>query len=136
MVLANLSYLAGHRGDFIEARELDRAALRLSWDQGRLLIASWFVTQLTGPEFGLGHRERAAQLIGAGDAAQRMLGAGLQLGDVPEHERVVDALRDGLGNAAFDRLHFEGARLSLQEAVDLALSLDEVDVTVDDVRHH
>jgi hypothetical protein len=55
---------------------------------------------------------------------------------VPEHERVVHAVRNELGNDAFDRLHVEGARLSLEEAVDLALAPGEVDVTVDDNRDH
>ena len=51
-----------------------------------------------------------------------MLGVARLPGSRPEHEAVVAGLRQALGSTAFERLRVEGARLSLDEAVELALS--------------
>jgi predicted ATPase len=119
--LSNLSYLADHRGDHEEARRLTRRALRICWSQGRRLMAAWTVSQLAGPEHALGRPERGAVLIGAGDEALRVLGARRHPGDVPEHDRVVAAVRAALGERRFEELRSEGARMTLDEAIDLVL---------------
>ena len=123
--LANLSYLADHRGDYEEARRLDRDALRICWSHGRRLMAAWTVSELAGPEHGLGRSERGAVLIGAADDALRVLGSRRHPGDLPEYHRVVAGIRAALGDERFERLYAEGARLSLEDAV--ALALDEGD---------
>lgn len=123
--LSNLSYLADHRGEYGEARRLTHQALRICWSIGRRLMAAWTISQLAGPEHGLGHSELGAVLIGAGDEALRVLGARRHPGDLPEHERVVAGIRAALGDDAFDRLHAEGSAMSLDQA--LALVLDEQD---------
>lgn len=119
--LANLSYLADHRGEYAEARRLTHAALRLSWSLGRRLMAAWTISQLAGPEHGLGRSELGALLVGAGDEALRVLGAWRHPGDVPEHERVVAGIRAALGDERFEALRSEGARMSLDEALELVL---------------
>jgi predicted ATPase len=119
--LSNLGYVAEHRRDFAEARRLEREALRLARSMGRRLPTAWVVGQLAGPETELGSPELAARLVGAADHALAGLAAGRDLFDVPEHERVVAALRTALGDDAYERLHAEGTRMSLDEAADLAL---------------
>jgi hypothetical protein len=121
--IANLSYLANHRGDDDEARRLGCAALRLCWSLGRRMMAAWTVSELAGPELGLGRPERGARLIGAADEALRVLGAVRHPGDVGEHERVVAGLRTTLGEDELRRLCAEGAQMSLDDAV--AFALDE-----------
>jgi hypothetical protein len=49
------------------------------------------------------------------------MGVALAQGDQPEHDCVVAGVRAALGDEAYERLYAEGARLSLDEAVDLAL---------------
>jgi hypothetical protein len=56
-----------------------------------------------------------------------LLGVSRQVSDLPKHDRVLTGLREQLGDDAFERLYAEGARLSLREAVALALS-DEPNV--------
>jgi tetratricopeptide (TPR) repeat protein len=119
--LANLSYLADHRGDYQEARRLTREALRICWSLGRRLMAAWTISELAGPEHGLGNSARGALLIGAADDALRVLGSRRHPGDLPEHERVVAGIRAALGDVSYERLHAEGARLSLDEALALVL---------------
>ena len=121
--LSNLSYLADHRGDYEEARRLTHRALRICWSLGRRLMAAWTISQLAGPEHGLGRPELGAVLIGAGDEALRVLGARRHPGDLPEHDRVVAAIRAALGDERFESLRAQGAQMSLDQA--LALVLDD-----------
>jgi len=121
--LSNLSYIADHRGEYDEARRLIHRALLICWSIGRRLMAAWTISQLAGPEHGLGRSELGAVLVGAGDEALRVLGARRHPGDLPEHERVVAGIRAAVGDEEFDRLHAQGAQMSLDQA--LALVLDE-----------
>ena len=82
------------------------------------MMAAWTVSELAGPELGLGRPERAARLIGAADEALR---ASRHPGDVGEHEQVLAAVRQKLGDDELRRLLAEGAQMSLDEAVKLAL---------------
>ena len=122
--LSNLGYLADHRGDHEEARRLTHQALRICWSQGRRLMAAWTVSQLAGPEHALGHPELGAVLVGAGDEALRVLGARRHPGDVPEHDRVVGALRTDLGDERFEELRVEGAGLTLDQVLARVLGSD------------
>ena len=123
--LSNLSYIADHRGEYDEARRLTERPCGSAGRLGRRLMAAWTVSQLAGPEHGLGRSELGAVLIGAGDEALRVLGARRHPGDLPEHERVVAGIRSAVGDEQFDSLYAEGARMSLDEA--LALVLDDED---------
>jgi predicted ATPase len=124
--LSNLSYLSLHRGDYQEARRLTREALRICWALGRRMMAAWTISELAGPEHGLGNSERGAVLIGAADDALRVLGSRRHPGDIPEHERVVAAIRGAVGDERYERLHAEGARMSLDEALALVLEDEAV----------
>jgi predicted ATPase/DNA-binding SARP family transcriptional activator len=120
--LGNLSFLAEHRGDFVEARRLSMEALRLRWSLGRRMMAGWALAELAGAEVGLGHLELAARLIGAADSSLTRAGVDRHPCDVPEYDRVVARLRRELGEGTFDLLQAEGAVLSLDDAVALALT--------------
>ena len=54
----------------------------------------------------------------------RVLGARRHPGDVPEHDRVVAALRGALGDERFEELHAEGAQMSLDQVLALVLDGD------------
>jgi hypothetical protein len=120
--LANLAYLADHRGDYLEGRALGQEALRICWRLGRRMMAAWTVSELAGRELGLGRPEQGARFVGAADQALRILDASRHPGDYSEHERVVTGLRATLGDQQYERLLEEGAALALEEAVVLALS--------------
>jgi predicted ATPase/DNA-binding SARP family transcriptional activator len=126
VLLANLAYLADHRGDYEEARRLGCEALRLCWSLGRRMMAAWTVSELAGPELGLGRPRRGARLVGAANRALETLGVGIHPGDLPERERVLAGLKAALGEDELTQLAAEGARLSLREAVALALSEKEM----------
>ena len=120
--LANLSYLADHRGEYTEARGLGSAALRLCWSLGRRMMAAWTVSELAGPELALGRPERGAIFIGAADQALRVMGVARHPGDISEHARVLAGLEAVLGPDEYRRWYTEGSHLSLDQAVALALT--------------
>jgi hypothetical protein len=122
MLTANLGYLAEHRGDQAEAARLHREGLGLAWAQGRRLVAAWILGEAAGPELALGRPEHGARLVGAADRALDDLGVHRAPGDSPEYDRVVAALRAALGEAGCAQAVAEGARLTLDEAVALALA--------------
>ena len=122
MLVGNLGFIAEHRGDFEEAMRLCVEAVRLSWALGRRMVLAATIAQMAGASLGLGDPERGAVLMGASDEALRRLGVEPSPGDLPELERVVAALRADLGDSRLEELLAEGARLSLDEAVALALS--------------
>ena len=120
--LANLSYLACHRGEYDEAQRLCREALEICWRLGRRLMTAWTLSQLAGPEVNLSQPERGAVLVGAADAALDLLDGGRFPGDVGEHDRVVAQLMAALGENGYAQWYAHGARLSLSDAVTMALS--------------
>jgi predicted ATPase/DNA-binding SARP family transcriptional activator len=124
VMLANLAYISTHRGDYAEALGLAQEALRTCWSLGLRMMTAWTLTELAGPHLGLGNHELGARLIGAGDRALATLGVGRQLGDQREHEAVVRALCDAIGDEAYARAEAEGALMTLNEAVPMALRED------------
>jgi predicted ATPase/DNA-binding winged helix-turn-helix (wHTH) protein len=122
MLYGCLSFLADHAGDHAEARDLAVEALRLCWSAGRRTTAAQSLVQVAGPDLGLGHAARAAVLLGAAEEALQVLGGHIAQGDAPERDRLVGNLRVALGQEELDRLYAEGARLSLEAAVDLAMT--------------
>ena len=88
---------------------------------GSALVLAATMAQMAGASLGLGHPERGAVLMGASDEALRRLGVEPSPGDTPELDRVTTALRAELGDDRLEELLAEGAHLSLDEAVELAL---------------
>ena len=100
---------------------MTRQALRTCWSLGRRLMAAWTISELAGPEHGLGRSELGALLVGVADDALRVLGSRRHPGDLPEYQRVVGAIRAALGDERFEELRAQGADLSLDEALSYVL---------------
>ena len=130
IALANLTYLHCHVGEYEEAREIGRRALGLCSSQGRRLLSAWSVSELAGPALGLGEHELGARLLGASDHAMGTLAGARYPPDVGEHERVAAELVAALGQGRFDEAYAAGVRMTLDEAIDLALG-----APVDDSTH-
>ena len=71
-----------------------------------------------------GDAERAAQLLGAGDALLEAMGIGLQPADKLEVDRYRAAVREQLDEATFEAARAEGRAMSLEEAVAYVLGED------------
>lgn len=70
-----------------------------------------------------GRAARAARLGGAAAALREALGIPLPLGQHADRDRTVQAIRTALSDEAFEAAWAEGATLTLEEAV--AVALDE-----------
>jgi hypothetical protein len=68
---------------------------------------------------------RAARLLAASDAGRATIGIHIDVGDRPDYEHALADLRAQLGDAAFEAAWAEGAALSQEEAVALALNEQE-----------
>ena len=121
LFLGNLSFLADHRGDHLEALRLSVDALQRSWAAGRRMMSAGMLSQVAGGvHLALGQPDLAARLIGASDQALSTLHVDRHPCDVPEYDRIVSGLRGSLGRDDCDRLHQAGRSMPLDDAVKLA----------------
>jgi predicted ATPase/class 3 adenylate cyclase len=118
---ANLAWIAVHDGDHARARQLMRDAIETYGKQNERVGVAQLIGELAAPESGLGRHERAARLLGASEAALGRLHAVREPTDQREIDGLVGRLRNVLGPRRLERLRREGAGLSFDRAVDLAL---------------
>jgi hypothetical protein len=120
--LVNLAYVAQHEGDHLRALDLVRQALQLTRETKDTRDIASFLVTFAGSIAALGQLRQAARLVGASEAALERMGAFHQPTDKPEIERIITAVRAQLDEATFRRLWDEGQRMTLEQAVSLALS--------------
>jgi predicted ATPase/DNA-binding CsgD family transcriptional regulator len=118
---ANLAFIAQHEGDHERALNLGRQMLRLSRDRPERGAMAGALLILTGSIAALGQPQRAAQLLGAADAALERMGTIKQPIDKPEYDRIVAGVRAQLDDAAFQTAWAEGREMPLGLAVEDAL---------------
>jgi hypothetical protein len=68
-----------------------------------------------------GQPERAARLLGAGEALMETIGTAIQAADRPTYDLAIAGPRDSLGEAPFEALRAEGRAMTMEQAVELAL---------------
>lgn len=111
-----------------EALSYHRRGIELASRIGSRIMVAWNVSEFAAAHRLLGQPELAAQLIGAAEAALEVLGATYGPVDQPMHDRTQQAIRKELGDATYDRLVTDGRKMTLEEAVALALdALDALD---------
>jgi predicted ATPase/class 3 adenylate cyclase len=119
-MLRRLADRALDRGEPAEARGDLEESLRLSQELGDRISVVFTLARLARIEAEAGDPERAGLLWGAVEAEESAGGLGAWYG---ERERFAGPLLSHAGEA-FDRGRDEGHRLSLDEAVSYALSVD------------
>jgi tetratricopeptide (TPR) repeat protein len=134
VAVANLSYVASHDGDYATARRLGGRGLQLALEAGRRQLAAWSVSELAEPALGLGEPELAARLIGAAERSLHVMGGRIYPGDVPAHERVIAGVVEALGGDGYDRCYADGAAMSFDESVELALRWASADLQAEPQR--
>jgi tetratricopeptide (TPR) repeat protein len=124
LTLQNLAFLAQRAGDHAHALDLARRSLQLAQEMNNRLETSRCLAALTGSFAASGQPELAARLLGASEAAIGSMGAFHVPEDKPEFDRSIAAVRAELDQAAFETAWAEGRKLTLEQAV--ALALDEL----------
>ena len=117
-----LGLVALGQGDHVRASELLRKSMFLFHECG----AKWEMVQmlegLAGVSVAQGEWERGARLLGAAEFQREDISAPLPPCDRDDYERSVAAARSKLGEEAFAAEWPEGRRMTLEEAVEFALS--------------
>ena len=119
---ANLGHVALARGDIDGATPFMRAGLEISLRLGSRVMAAWSVSEKALLYQKTGDPETGARLIGGAEAALEALGARRGPADQPVHEATRAALVEDLGESRFGELVREGAEMTLDESVALALT--------------
>ncbi|HEY4570307.1 MAG TPA: tetratricopeptide repeat protein, partial [Kribbella sp.] len=113
MLLAQLSRLYSATGDLEDAQRYNRQAIELALSTEDMPLASAVIETAADVDLLAGEAERAARTLGLAATLKGM--RTISDGDV---QKVVDRLRDALGNERYDAAYAGGASLTRADAVD------------------
>ena len=124
-VLANLSQIAQHYGDYDQATKLQQQSLQGFNNMYRKDQIVLGLARLAALEEKMGSEIRAARLLGATEAFLKMSQAVLAQVHLEEYEDVIAALQKHKEDEVFSKSYKEGLNLSSDEAI--AYALGEID---------
>jgi hypothetical protein len=119
--LVNLGMVLIHFGELERSEELFQEGLAIQLELG----GSWLFMDLMAFGFlanAKGQPLRAVRLLAAWDAIGKAAGKGLEHDDQRDYESNLATLHAQLDEATFEAAWAEGAALTLEQAVELALS--------------
>ena len=117
--LSELGFIAEQRGDPAGARSWHTQCLTAAQKLGDPQTVAQALTGLAGAQALDGQPDRAAQLLGAAEAAWRPTDAGLPHSDNADAKRITAMTRQALGEAAFAVEFQHGRRLRPEQASSL-----------------
>ena len=121
--MANLGWIARERGDLVGARELLEESLSSSVETGARRAALYALNFFAPVLADEGRPVDAARVSATVEALQERIGCVFEPHAREWLVRSTDAAREAVGDdAAFDAAWEEGRKMSLEEAVELALS--------------
>ena len=126
--LGALAERAASEGRFDDERELRMASFRIDQELGNVLFVSLDLVRFAVVHAREARPDTAARLISRAIAEIHEKGFSLETWMTREIEDVTEAVRAQLDDASFEAAWHGGARMSLDEAVALALGEDEPDV--------
>ena len=118
----NLGFIAYHQENYQLAMELNNKSLKMFWELDSFYGMASHLASAAGPVGALGYHTRAARLLGAANALLVGLDIGQQFADQVEINRYLEMVQDALGEHAFQEAWEEGQRMTIQEALEYALS--------------
>jgi predicted ATPase/DNA-binding SARP family transcriptional activator len=120
--LGALGHLTRDQGDYAQARAFYSESLVLRREAGHWVALAQSLEDLAALDRREQQFERAIRLLGAGEAFCETLGARPPVALVDEYERTVAEGRAALGEAAFAAAWAKGRAMSLEAALECALS--------------
>ncbi|MEZ4522283.1 MAG: tetratricopeptide repeat protein [Thermomicrobiales bacterium] len=121
----SLATVARLRGDIEQARSLYIQALKM---QSRMKISDGLAETLFGLALiaaSTGDPELAARLLGASEGLRDAVGLAIPSVERPDYDRTLELIRSGLPPEVFERSRIGGRTMIVDQAVQLALSLDK-----------
>jgi predicted ATPase len=125
ILLHNLAYVVQYHGDYQRAAMLFKESLIASQGLGEKVNSALAVAGLAGIAGLSMQPERAARLFGAAQAALATFGIVLDVIDRSDLERDVQIAKTQLDEAAFATLWEEGSGMSLEQAAEYALTMND-----------
>jgi len=129
MAMRHLAKVAYERGDMGEARSRLLAALGTSHHLGDRSASVRCLERLAGVEIALEPPLRGTRLASAAEKLRREIGDTLSGPRRQSFQASWDAARTLLGESEFERVWEQGANMTVDQAVDYALSLTAPSVT-------
>lgn len=121
MALWTQSLIRWHWGEHGHAEALARETLRIKENFGDRMGMAMAMEVIAWVAETQGHHARAAQLLGAVEAAWRSIGGSSLFRHLAEsHAKCAERARDALGTAVFDEAFGKGRALDFDDAVALA----------------
>jgi predicted ATPase/class 3 adenylate cyclase/Tfp pilus assembly protein PilF len=122
--LNNLGRVVGEQGDYSAARQFHEECLTILFELGDRGGIAESLESLALLGVAQAQMEQVARLLGAAEALRKAIGAPRPTFERTEVDGASAATRTALGEAAFAAAWEEGRRMSLEEAVEYALSAE------------
>ena len=122
IALGSLGWVALLQGDFKEMRRLLAESLDIRLQTGDRGGIAWCLEKLAEAGSLRSRFRPAAIIFGAASALRASVGSVMDAADRPAYERTISRLRSQLGDEAFAAAWDEGRALTVEVAVDYALS--------------
>ncbi len=122
MMLNNMAFVAYHQRHLQRARELFHKSYALQLLVGRQEEYANTLTGMAGIIAAQNEPERAVRLLAAAGALLEAIGASMVLGEQLDYQRILSQVRAQLDESTFEGLWAEGWALSVDKAMDDALS--------------
>jgi len=119
--LVNLAEVAQQTGDAAVATERFRASLRLYAELGLRNAIAHCLEVLAGIDAAAGRADEAAVMFGAAERIREEIGAPVESFNAPRVTRDLGAVKQKLGESAFEQCWRRGRNLDVAEAVELAM---------------
>jgi predicted ATPase/DNA-binding CsgD family transcriptional regulator len=122
MMQENLSYVCYEEADYQQAKDYAVTCMRQMIEIGAKFGALTALAALVGPLSKMGEPVKAARLLGASSAILDGMGLALHPSDLHEKTKYTEEVRSQLDEAAYEAARAEGQALSLEQALEYALT--------------
>jgi len=119
---SHLGYLALYRGNITETHEIFTETLRISFNDKNEIWITFTLEGMAGLFVAVGKPEIAAQLIGWSDALREKVGDSRPPLEQADADKIIAACLAKMGEVAFSDAYDEGQKMSMDQAVALALN--------------
>ena len=122
--LNNLGLLTYKQGDYEQAQKFYEESLALEREIGDKIGITNSIVGLAGIASIKNHSNQAVLLLGATETALQSMGYVRGRDDLIQYERIITKLHEQLSDEEFSKYWEEGKKLTLEQAVELALKME------------
>lgn len=126
IVLGSLGWIALRRDDYGKMRSLLGESLEIRTETGDRGGIAWCLEKLAEANYEQAHFQRSAMIYGAASALRASVGSAIDATDRPDYERTIAELQTAIGEQAFQAAWERGVAMTLKQAIDLALTEQEL----------